>query len=195
MSFDRDRLFREIASLSRKSRLALCAFFSERLISFYEEYASQSGGQMSVFRKSLDSIWTHLEDPDLETVNLAALHEEAKENIPDEDDLDKDSVYAQDAAIAVTSALAVWATDSPKRALECLEQCYNVVDSIVLNLIVPDGIIDEAAEASVLEDPRIQEEFALQRSILDSCLELDELHWSSFLRALRTQAVESKIRA
>ncbi len=150
---------------------------------------------MSVFRKSLDSIWTHLEDPDLETVNLAALHEEAKENIPDEDDLDKDSVYAQDAAIAVTSALAVWATDSPKRALECLEQCYNVVDSIVLNLIVPDGIIDEAAEASVLEDPRIQEEFALQRSILDSCLELDELHWSSFLRALRTQAVESKIRA
>ncbi len=195
MSFDRDRLFREISSLSGKRRLALCAFFSERLISFYEEYASKSGGQISVFRKSLNSIWTQIEDPDLETVNLAALQEEAEKNIPDEDDLDKDSIYAQDAAIAVTSALAVWATDSPELALECLEQCYNVVDSIVLNEIVPEGTISEAAEAAVLDDPRLQEEFELQRSILDSCLELDELHWTSFLKVLRTKAVESKIKA
>ncbi len=159
----------------------------------YEAYWSTRAQGPSFFRTALDQVWDHLLNLSSESVEIEKLRQEAEAAIPDEDDLLPGHLYTQHVAIAVTYALDAWLTGSMRSVVFCLEQAYNVVDSYVLNQILPCGIVTDQIESMVLRQPIVQAELARQSRELDLCRVTEEINWPSILNQMKAEAGQTRI--
>ena len=170
LTFNEIELANRLSALPRQKMIGFAAACAERLLPAYDRYSEKAALRTEdsmVYRRALETIWSHLLDREPDVKDLGKLANNCFISIPSEDDAWRQGEpYAEDAGAVVTFAVRAYSSDVPENAVHAARRVYEAVDNFVTSRNEANGI-SHIDEQKVLAHPLIQRELGRQRYDLE----------------------------